>query len=105
MHALLGKGGQGMVRAVRGRAGTHGKLVLGVDCPPAHRPGVVEPLHVVGFVKAARQEEAEAPGSTLAADAEPAWSCPVRTLTASAGLAESWLRRLEPGFPGQVIRG
>lgn len=50
---------------LRGRGGTHGKLVLRVDGPPAHRPRVVEPLHVVGFIKAARQEEAEAPGSVV----------------------------------------
>lgn len=48
---------------LRGRGGTHGKLVLRVDGPPAHWPRVVEPLHVVGFIKAARQEDAEAPGS------------------------------------------
>lgn len=52
---------RGMVKAAEQEGDTHGKLVLGVDSPPAHRPRVVEPLHVVGFVKAARQEEAEAP--------------------------------------------
>lgn len=45
-----------MVKAAEGEVGTHGKLVLGVDGPPAHRPRVVEPLHVVGFIKAARQK-------------------------------------------------
>lgn len=42
---------------------THGKLILRVDSPFAHRPGVVELLHVVRFIKAARQEEAETSGS------------------------------------------
>lgn len=45
-----------MVKAAEGEVGTHGKLVLRVDGPPAHRPRVVEPLHVVGFIKAARQK-------------------------------------------------
>lgn len=50
-------------RLLQGRGDTYGKLVLRIDGPPAHWPGVVELLHVVGFVKAARQEEAEAPES------------------------------------------
>ena len=48
---------------IKGREDTHSKLILWVYGPPAHGPGVVEPLHVVGFVEAERQEEAEAPGS------------------------------------------
>lgn len=60
-----GEGGPGEWSGLlRAWGGTHGKLILGIDRPLAHRPGVVEPLHVVGFIKAARQEEAEAPSST-----------------------------------------
>lgn len=72
----LARGPRGRSGLLRGRGDTHGKLVLGVHRAPAHRPGVVEPLHVVGFIKAARQEEAEAPSCTPAADAEPALSLP-----------------------------
>lgn len=48
---------------IKSREDTHGKLILRVYGSPAHGPGVVEPLYVVGFVEAERQEEAEAPGS------------------------------------------
>lgn len=46
-----------LLKVVQGREDTHGKLVLRVFGPLAHRTGVVELLHVVGFVKAARHEE------------------------------------------------
>jgi hypothetical protein len=55
--------GSCLLDIARVRGDTHSKLVLRVYGAPAHRPGVVEPLHVVGFVKAERQEGAEIPGS------------------------------------------
>lgn len=45
------------------RGYTHSKFILGVHSTPAHRPGVMKLMHVVGFVKAERQEIAEAPGT------------------------------------------
>lgn len=45
------------------RGYTHSKFILGVHSTPAHRPGVMKLMHVVGFVKAERQEIIEAPGT------------------------------------------
>ena len=64
-------------RLLQGRGDTYGKLILRIDGPLAHWPGVVELLHVVGFVKAARQEEAEAPESET-------WPDPALSREASA---------------------
>lgn len=41
---------------------THSKLVFWVYRAPAHRPGVVERLHIIGLVKAERQKGVEVSG-------------------------------------------
>lgn len=52
----LGKVARGfsMIKAAKSGGDTHSKLILRVNSPFAHRPGVVELLYVVGFIKAAR---------------------------------------------------
>lgn len=78
MHALVVEGAPGNSM----QRNTHSKLILRVHSSLAHGPGIVESLHVVGFVKAERKEQAEILGAKLSLlTPDLTLHCPERLMT------------------------